>query len=77
MNRDEEPTRRSTDANDKPDADEEAVPPNPDGPRGVIGGAALGGPPAVAVGQAIEGDDWRATDDETEAETEARREGDR
>ena len=76
MNRDEEPTGRSTDADDKPDADEEALPQNPDGPRGVIAGAALGGPPAVAVGEAIEGD-WPATGDETEAETEARREGDR
>jgi hypothetical protein len=60
MNREDEAIRPS-DPDDKPDVEDEALPPNPDGPHGVIAGAALGGPPAVAIGEAIEGD-WPDTE---------------
>lgn len=65
MNRDEardNEEARAADRNVEPDPDEEAIPPGPDAPQGVIVGAALGGAPGVAVGQSIEGD-WPPTEE--------------
>jgi hypothetical protein len=69
----DDPTRRYIHPDEKPGEDELVA--DAEEPEGVIIGGGVGGPPGVAIGEALEGRDPPATDDETtEDETAAQRE---